>query len=180
MFSHNRVALRNKPTLDPMPSIRGGHPVVTLSKHPVLRHTNVCPGTCVPLASAGNVAPDMQAVRFPETLRQAKCGICGDHDLLDNAGTDMFGVMSWRCRCETRPLAHSRCVFTLKEKAGRRRTPCPFCRKDMTFGKERASDAQRLNLQVHNPPDVDAKLTDDEYDPPSEVDDDQNDPDYYP
>lgn len=51
----------------------------------------------------------------------------------------------------------------------------------MSFGKERESEAQRLSLQVHNPPNVDAVLTDDdEYDPPSDVDDHKNDPDYYP
>lgn len=54
----------------------------------------------------------------------------------------------------------------------------------MTFGKARKSGAQRLNLQVHNPPDNDAVLTDDdEYNPPSppsEVDDERNDPTYTP
>lgn len=140
---------------------------------------------CTPLTPVGNITSDTQAGGFPETLRQAECGICGERDLLDNAGcTDMFGVISWRCRCAVRPLAHSRCVFTLIQTVNKRRTPCPFCRHDMTFGKARKSGAQRLNLQVHNPPDNDAVLTDDdEYNPPSppsEVDDERNDPTYTP
>lgn len=77
-----------------------------------------------------------------------------------------------------RRKAHSRCIMAHIEERCRRRPRCPHCQEDLSFGKGTNGSGQKVSLPVHRPPDSDAVLTDDEYDPPSDVDDKGKDPDF--
>lgn len=90
----------------------------------------------------------------------------------------MFGVVSWSCDCKPVPKAHLRCTLGYVDRKEKRRTLCPLCEADITFGKDGENDTKSLKLNVHNAPKGDATepLGDENEDSPPE--DDARDSDY--
>ncbi|CAM9784541.1 unnamed protein product [Ectocarpus sp. 12 AP-2014] len=103
---------------------------------------------------SGSAADDEKqdkVTRFVEKLRETVCGICHEpllDSLLESIYTDMFGVVSWRCRCKT-PMAHTACLFSLMTNMDHP-PRCGGCRSPMTFGKSRSSGRGYERLNFHH------------------------------
>lgn len=106
------------------------------------------------------------------------CLFCSGTDFLDNDGTDTFGVVSWRCACKPVPKFHLRCVLSYFAEKDARRTPCPVCKGDISFGKSSISTPRSVRLNIHNPPENDAGVPLHEDNDPTPDGDDKGDSDY--